>query len=97
MQFESGTIPKGILNSWNTREVGKDLLPPPPNPFIPSSFTLITNALPNVTAKEAAIGGYVLPRGALTAPECVVDTPGLRVLHKAVTAFSTPRAVAMFR
>jgi hypothetical protein len=39
----------------------------------------------------------MLPAGAVLAPECIADEPGLRVLHRRVTSYGTPHAVAIFR
>lgn len=42
-------------------------------------------------------GGVELPAGGVLAPECLLDEPGLRVLHRSVTTYKTPHAVALFR
>lgn len=101
--YLSGDIPEGMLERWDAARPGVDLKLPPPNPFIAADYDLLPGA-PSNTVKAAAevphpcTGDPVrLPDGAVGAPELLVDVPGTRVFHKLVTAFGTPRAVAMFR
>lgn len=101
--YLSGDIPECMLEQWGAAQPGEDLQLPPPNPFIATDYDLLPGAPPN-TVKAGAeapdpggTGPVRLPDGAVAAPALLMDVPGVRTFHKLVTAFGTPRAVAMFR
>ena len=99
--FLAGDIPPRMLEEWDAAQPGADLQLPPPNPFITANYDLLPGAPPNTVAAGAEAtgsGGSVrLPDGAIAAPEQLMDAPGARLFHRVVTAFGTPRAVAMFK
>jgi hypothetical protein len=113
MPFASASIPEDLIASWSNQKPGPNLTLPPQNPFIPVNFDLLQGSPPNMLPSQgqdshctsavqlgfvaSSALGFKPPPGAVTAPECIVEAPGLRVLHKAVTEFGTPHAVALFR
>jgi secreted Zn-dependent insulinase-like peptidase len=112
MPFASASIPPQLIATWSNPTPSTSLVLPPPNPFIPVNFDMIKspqNTVPDQAqglqgmsevhlgfVSPSALGFHPAP-AAVTAPECLVEAPGLRVLHKAVTAYGTPHAVALFR
>lgn len=99
--FFAGDIPSRMLEEWDAAQPGADLQLPPPNPFITANYDLLPGAPPNTVAAGAeatgSSGSVRLPDGAIAAPEQLMDAPGARLFHRVVTAFGTPRAVAMFK
>jgi secreted Zn-dependent insulinase-like peptidase len=90
IEYVAGEVPVALLDAWAAGSASPDMRLPPPNPFIATDFSLVTagsNTVPAPTAGELAVG----------APALVLEEPGLRLFHKAVTSFGTPRAVAGFR
>eukprot|EP00892_Ulva_mutabilis_P011819 jgi/Ulvmu1/9009/UM005_0100.1 len=106
--YLSGDIPRSLLEEWCAAQPGADLKLPPPNPFITADLDLLPGAPANMVtagmevrypASSAAAGAdeALLPEGAVTAPDRIIDKPGQRLFHKLVTSFGTPRAVAIFK
>lgn len=101
MSFLSGDIPSALLDAWDKGTPGPEMCLPPRNPFIATKFDLLTDAGAHTVAdlaseaKNPEVKG--LPEIAVLAPVLVLDEPGVRLFHKAETAFGTPRAVANFR
>ncbi|KAI8472962.1 MAG: Metalloenzyme, LuxS/M16 peptidase-like protein [Monoraphidium minutum] len=88
------TLPAALTAGWAEAAVAPDLGLPPPNPYIPSDFSLVDgggggDAAGAAAAAEAAAQGLGVVLA--TPPELVLDEPGLRLWHKLDARFRQPR------
>ena len=106
MSYLCAPISDDIITCWNNATHSSELELPPVNPYVATDFALRSGAPPNDVAAGPTVlhhephflpDGAPLPVGALLAPTCLLDVPGIRILHKLVTVHNTPKADALFR
>ncbi|GAX76258.1 hypothetical protein CEUSTIGMA_g3702.t1 [Chlamydomonas eustigma] len=93
-------IPPSMSAGWSVQDVSPQLHLPPPNPYLPTDFTLRASAddhnleVETNTKLASTLG---LPVVLAAPPTLVLEEPGLRVWHKLDSTFKTPRTFTAFR